>query len=165
MYIQVMDENKEPNLTPREFFTYISAPIPDELRDISFKVNRILPEKTELYHEILISLFDIVFNTYLGRELINTEKKSVEHFEWCWKKNISNFNKEKIFLKEDKEIMNYFTQFTLESFYNEKINKRHDIETKIKWFWGKCFDYSGCRTRSELDILVEVYKLFEKTLK
>ena len=56
-------------------------------------------------------------------------------------------------------------QFALESFYSEKIKNKREVETKIKWFWGKCFDYSGNRTRSELDILVEVYKLFEKSLK
>jgi len=159
-----MDKNKGPNLTPKEFFDYVSTPITEDLREISFKVHNIIPEKTELYHEILISLFDILFHTYLGKEIINTEKKSREHFEWCWKKNISNFNKEKIFFNEEKEILDYFTQFALESFYDEDLDKIEELQTKIKWFWSKCFDYGSTRTRSELDILVEVYKLFEKSL-
>tara|TARA_R100000908_G_scaffold59830_1_gene36640 strand:+ start:5552 stop:6034 length:483 start_codon:yes stop_codon:yes gene_type:complete len=160
-----MDKNKGPNLTPKEFFNYVSAPITDDFRDMSFKVHNIIPEKTELYHEILISLFDILFDTYLGEEIINTENKSREHFEWCWNKNKDNFKKEKIFFNEEEEILDYFTQFALESFYNEDFNKIGEIETKIRWFWNKCFDYSSTRTRSELDILVEVYKLFEKSLK
>mgnify|MGYP003127898471 CR=1 FL=1 len=160
-----MEENTGPSLTPKEFFNYVSSPISEELRDVSFKVHNILPEKTELYYEVLMSLFDIIFTTYLGSELINTEKKSREHFEWCWNKNMTNFSQEKIFFNENKEILEYFTQFILESFYTEKIKNKKDIETKIRWFWSKCFDYSGTRTRSELDILVEVYKLFEKTLK
>ena len=160
-----MDENKGHNLTPKEFYTYISAPISNELRDMSFKVHNIIPEKTELYYEFLMSLFDIMFHTYLGHDHINTEKKIEEHFNWCWNKNVENFNKENLFFKKEKQIQEYFRQFALESFYHEKINKSEEIEVKIKWFWGKCFDYDGTRTRSELDILVEVYKLFEKSLK
>ena len=123
-----------------------------------------MPEKTDLYYEVVLSLFDILFDTYLGREVINTEKKMIEHFKWCWETNLKNFRKEGININDNDEVFDYFAQFALESFYQEKNKKLNSIQTKIKWFWGKCFEYEGDRTRSELDILVEVYKIFEKSL-
>ena len=157
-------EEKRPNLTPREFFEYVSAPVSQDFIDLTYKVHRIIPEKTELYYEFVLSLFDIVFDTYLGKDIINTEKKMVEHFKWCWEENLKNFRKEGININDTDELFDYFAQFVLESFYQERNKKMGSVQTKIKWFWSKCFDYDGTRTRSELDILVEVYQIFEKTL-
>jgi len=157
-------ENNKPNLTPQEFFEYISIPLSQDYIDITYKAHNIIPEKTELYNEMVLSLFDIVFDTYLGREVINSEKKMKEHFIWCWDKNIKNFRKEDIDFAKSEELRDYFTQFALESFYQESSKKINTLQTRIKWFWGKCFDYDGDRTRSELDILVEVYQIFEKSL-
>ena len=86
-----------------------------------------------------------------------------EHFKWCWEKNNKNFNKEGIQIQNIKEVVDYFREFSLESFYT--VKKEKNIETKIKRFWEKCFEYHGVRTRSELDILGEVYNIFEKALR
>ena len=157
-------EERRPNLTPKEFFEYVSVPVSQDLIDLTYKVHNIIPEKTDLYYELVISLFDIVFDTYLGKEIINTEKKMIEHFKWCWDKNLENFRRENIHIKNSEELYDYFEQFAIESFYQEKSKQLDSTQTKIKWFWGKCFEYEGIRTRSELDILVEVYKIFEKSL-
>ena len=52
-------EEKRPNLTPREFFEYVSAPVSQDFIDLTYKVHRIIPEKTELYYEFVLSLFDL----------------------------------------------------------------------------------------------------------
>ena len=127
-----MSDKREP-INPRDFFKYVSTPMNDDHVKMTFKAYNILPEKIELYHEFVISLFDILFSTYLGPDHIDTDKKVKEHFKWTWEKNRDNFFHE-------------------------------DIETKIRWFWRKCFSFEGTRTRSELDILLEVYQIFEKSL-
>jgi len=157
-------EHNRPNLTPKEFFEYISTPLNKDYITMTYKVHNIISEKTELYYEVVLSLFDIVFDTYLGREIIDTEKKMEEHFNWCWEENLKNFRKEGINFTDVEELHDYFNQFALESFYQDKNKVVKAVQTKIKWFWRKCFDYEGQRTRSELDILVEVYQIFEKSL-
>jgi hypothetical protein len=150
-------------LTPREFFEYVSTPVNEDFTKWFYHTHNITLEKSNLYNEYLLSFFEIVFSTYLGPEHINTQKKMEEHFMWCWEKNNKNFIKEGIEIKNIKEILDYFREFSLESFYITK--KEDNIETKIKWFWNKCFNYNGVRTKSELDILGEVYNIFEKALK
>ena len=158
-----MEREGNKGLTPREFFEYVSTPVNDEFTKWFYRAHNITREKSELYNEYLLSFFDIVFNTYLGPEHINTKKKMEEHFEWCWEKNNNNFIKEGIEIKNSKEIVDYFREFVLESFYAP--TKEKNVETKIKWFWKKCFDFNSVRTKSELDILGEVYNIFEKALK
>tara|TARA_R110000744_G_scaffold315495_3_gene422359 strand:+ start:224 stop:703 length:480 start_codon:yes stop_codon:yes gene_type:complete len=158
-----MSDKREP-INPRDFFKYVSTPMNDDHVKMTFKAYNIIPEKVELYHEFVISLFDILFSTYLGPEHIDTDKKVKEHFEWTWEKNRDNFFHEGINIKINKELKDYFLQFTIESYYNEIGKDKKDIETKIRWFWRKCFSFEGTRTRSELDILLEVYQIFEKSL-
>jgi len=160
-----MSDKREPMINPRDFFKYVSTPLSDEHVKLAYKAYGIIPEKVELYYDFVFSLFDTVFHTYLGDDHINTEKKIKEHFMWSWEKNIDNFYKEGIEINSTKELEDYFLQFTIESYYNEPEKEKKNTEIKIKWFWGKCFSFEGTRTRSELDILLEVYQIFEKSLK
>jgi hypothetical protein len=156
-------EQDNTGLTPREFFEYVSTPVSEDFTKMFYRAHNITLEKSDLYNEYLLSFFEIVFTTYLGHEHINTKKKMEEHFKWCWEKNNKNFNKEGIQIQNIKEVVDYFREFSLESFYT--VKKEKNIETKIKRVWEKCFEYHGVRTRSELDILGEVYNIFEKALR
>jgi|TARA_R110002020_G_scaffold143844_9_gene316532 hypothetical protein len=157
-----MEQDNKGGLTPREFFEYVSTPVTEDFTKFFYRAHNITLEKSDLYNEYLLSFFEIVFSTYLGPEHINTKQKMEEHFKWCWEKNNNNFAKEGIEIKNSKEIIDYFREFALESYYS--VQKESNVETKIKWFWKKCFDYHGARTRSELDILGEVYTIFEKAI-
>jgi len=156
-------ERDNKGLSPREFFEYVSTPVNEEFIQWFYRTHNITLQKSELYNEYLLSFFDIVFTTYLGPEHINTKKQMEEHFHWSWEKNNNNFIKEGIEFRKSNEIIDYFREFSLESFYT--IKKETNVETKIKWFWKKCFTLHGERTKSELDILGEVYNIFEKALK
>ena len=131
-------EQDNTGLTPREFFEYVSTPVSEDFTKMFYRAHNITLEKSDLYNEYLLSFFEIVFTTYLGHEHINTKKKMEEHFKWCWEKNNKNFNKEGIQIQNIKEVVDYFREFSLESFYT--VKKEKNIETKIKRFWEKCFE-------------------------
>ena len=69
--------------------------------DIWFRINNIIPEKMDLYYDFTFSLYYLIVETYLGDDNNGTETKinitdedKKNHFQWCWKKTIENFNKE-----------------------------------------------------------------------
>ena len=68
--------------------------------DIWYKAYNITLEKTELYYDFLIGLLDIIENTYLGADVLNTQENIKNHFDWCFQKVITNFTKEGIEFKE-----------------------------------------------------------------
>ena len=124
--------------TPNQFFNYLTKPVSQDQVDIYIKVHNIVSEKANLFFDFICSLYCLVEKTYLGDDVVKDTEDKRGHFNWCWNKNIENFNKENLFFEEEKQIQEYFRQFALESFYHEKINKGEEIEVKIKWFWGKC---------------------------
>jgi hypothetical protein len=130
--------------------------------DIWYRAYNISRERTELFHDFLLSLYDIVENTYLGDDLILTEYDQIGHFKWCWNKTIDNFNKEKIYFKEIGRHYEYLWNFFLEAFYYCKID---GTPIRIGEYIEKLFNFDIKKSRDELDLLTEIYKLMDQNLK
>jgi hypothetical protein len=149
-------ENKE------GYLEFITSENYKQQIDVWFRAYNICREKTELFHDFLVSLHDLITETYLGVDVINTEKDQRSHFTWCWDKVIENFNQEKIFFKERGNAYEYFWNFFLEAFYYSQLDGNI---MRIKEYFYILFDFNHRKTRSELDMLTEIYKLLDQNLK
>lgn len=146
------------------FLAYINNPMSRESVTMLFNSNNIKFDKCGLYSDFVQSLLMIAFDTYLGDDVTNTEEQ-IEHFKWCWNKNISNFSDEGI-LFENPKLYNYFLEFMLEVFYSYKEKKRFDYTDRgILKIWSDIFDYNKTKTNADVDTLIEIYTIFEKSLK
>lgn len=126
-----------------------------------YRINNVTPERSLLYLDFSHSLFDTVISTYMGDELMDA-KKIKEHFDWCWKKTIDSFQKEKIHISST-ELYSYFFTLFLESFYSE-LDKSEKNINKILEFWQDIFKYSTDKTLSEVEAFIDLYKIFDKSL-
>ncbi len=68
-----------------DFIEYISRPMEKDDILLMYRINNIIPERSDLYLDFTHSLFDLVTTTYLGDEIMY-DNSIKEHFEWCWKK-------------------------------------------------------------------------------
>ena len=144
-----------------DFIEYISRPMEKDDILLMYRINNIIPERSDLYLDFTHSLFDLVTTTYLGDEIMS-DISIKEHFEWCWKKTVDSFKKEKITINSD-SLHSYFSVLFLESFYNE-IDKSEKNVNKLLEFWQDIFTYSTTKTRSELEAFIDLYKIFDKSL-
>jgi len=144
-----------------DFIEYISRPMEKDDILLMYRINNIIPERSNLYLDFTHSLFDLVTTTYLGDEIMS-DNSIKEHFEWCWKKTVDSFKKEKITINSD-SLHSYFSVLFLESFYNE-IDKSEKNVNKLLEFWQDIFTYSTTKTRSELEAFIDLYKIFDKSL-
>lgn len=148
------------------FFSWMSKPIPNDEVIVWFNIHNIVYEKVELFSDIFKSLNQIIIDTYLGDDMsetkiVLTQEDKKSHFNWCWKKMITNFEKENIRLKYKGEHKNYFEEFFMESFYNQTDN---GVRKNISTFIDDIFDTNKQFTKSDLDILTELYKVLDKNL-
>ena len=149
-------ENKE------SYLEFITSENYKHQIDIWFKAYNISREKTELFYDFLISLYNLVDDTFLGTDVVYLEETQREPFTWCWYKIVDNFSKEKIYFKERGNYYEYFWNFFLEAFYFNKLDEKPII---IEKYLETLFNFKYRKTRSELDMLSEIYKLFEQNLK
>jgi hypothetical protein len=123
-------------------------------------------EKIELFGDIFKGLNHIITDTYMGDDdgetkIYLTQEDKDKHFEWCWNKLISDFSSEKILIKKEGEHKDYFKDFFSDSFYNQGQN---NVKLSIPKFLEDVFDVDKDFSKSDLDILTELYKLIEKNL-
>jgi hypothetical protein len=149
-------------------FNYISKQVDPEEVDIWFKVNNIIPEKMELYYDFCYSLFSLMVTTYLGGSaetsetgVIMNEEENLQHFKWCWLKNIENFKREEINFNDEGEHFNYFYTLFTEVFYTQK---REDLRNSINDFFDDLFNREKPFTQVDLDLVYNLYKSLDKNI-
>ena len=145
-----------------EFIKYITKELTMEEMKLLYKANNINYDKCNLYYEFIMTLNRKVNNTFLGDDVINNEEDIKNHFNWCFNHTIKNFSKEGILFMETDLLKEYFFNFYVELFYYTPTKK--DILDKLDKFPNMSFDYYRLKTRSDMDVLLELYRIFEKSL-
>ena len=147
-----------------ELLNYINTPMSRESIMVLYNANNITHEKCELYSDFIQSVILIVFDTYMGDDITDMAQRK-NHFKWCWDKNIENFKKEGIGVASLK-LYNYFLEFMNEVYYST-TNKSENtkINANILKLWSYIFDYDNNKSKSDMDTLIEVYKLLEVSIK
>jgi hypothetical protein len=152
------------------FFNWIAKPLPNDEVIIWFNVHNMLYERIELYGDIFKTLHHIIRDTYMGDDFdapaetkISISKKDQElHFDWCWKKMISDFKKENVIITEVGEHKDYLESFYVDTFYNQSEAR---VKNSIPKFVNEIFDVFKPFSKSDLDMITELYKLLEKNVK
>lgn len=148
------------------FFNWMSKTIPKDEVLIWLSVHNMSYEKIELYGDIFKSLNHIIVDTYMGdtegeTKIYLSPEDKMKHFEWCWSKLIKDFEAENIIIKDTGDHKDYFKEFFSDSFYNQN---QTNVKLSIPQFLEDVFDVEKDFSKSDLDILTELYKLIEKNL-
>lgn len=148
------------------FFKWMSQPVPKEEVVIWFNIHNMNYEKIELYGDVFLTLYHIINDTYLGSDDVETKIKlttedNEKHFEWCWKETVSSYNKENINFSIDGQHKDYLKSFFLDTYYKTDEKK---IKLAIPNFIDDVFNLDKPFTKSDLEILTELYSLLEKNI-
>ena len=152
------------------FFDWLAKPMNQEDITAWYLANNINNELSELFRDFCLSFLNLLSETYLGDDSDEiketrvgmTEAQKKEHFQWCWKKTIQNFEKENINFEFKDDDYDFFENFFFEIFYTNLDKKLKD---SIYGFFRQIFDIKYKRTKSDIEIFTDLYKLLERSLK
>ena len=116
---------------------------------------------SDLFYDFICGLYTLVNDTYLGIEVMSEPEDIKKHFDWCWKKTIDNFEKEGIYFNSDGNHRDYFWTFFEDSYY---VHGSPIVYDKMNQFFTKLFRFTNRKTKSELDIYTDLYKMLEKNI-
>lgn len=148
------------------FFNWMSQTVPKDEVVIWFNVHNMSYEKIELCGDIFRTIYKIVIDTYLGNDdfetkIVISKTDNELHFDWCWKLLVENFRKENIMIKPDGQYKNYLKSFFIDTYYD---STQKGIKEAIPNFLDDVFGLDKPFTKSDLDILTELYNLMEKNI-
>jgi len=148
-------------LSPEQFYNYVTEHISGEDLGVWVKACNINSEKSELFFDFTNALCDLIFTTFLGKDVITNDYDKQGHFDWCWDKLLDNFKEENITFKSRGRHYDYFWNFYYESFY---ITNDKDTCLKVRDFFSKLLILHLPKTKSELDIFSEIYIILDNNL-
>lgn len=119
-------------------------------------------ERSELYHDYVKSLMMLIFDTYMGDDIMNNNDR-INHFVWCWNRNRDNFISEGIHIDCPK-LKDKFLIFALEAYY-PVTSKTRDGEARLLGLLQHVFGYDTLKSRADVDDFLNYYQLFENALK
>tara|TARA_R110000803_G_scaffold30543_4_gene68800 strand:+ start:649 stop:1131 length:483 start_codon:yes stop_codon:yes gene_type:complete len=151
------------------FFNWVRKPMDKSDVDLWFRAHNIQREYSELFEDFCFSLLNLIEETYLGEnysegretKITMSDEEKKEHFEWCWVKTITDFEKENIIFKFKDNDYDYFETFFFEVFYEQK-----DVEVResIRPFLKQLFDTDRTFSKSDLEMYTDMYKVLERSL-
>lgn len=160
----------EYNSNMGRFFDWLAKPMEDEDINAWYLANNITVEHTELFRDFCLSFYYLIIETYLGDDIeVSSETKvgmtlqqKKDHFNWCWKKTINNFEKESIYFVFNEDDISFFESFFFEIFYLQTDKK---IKENVKGFLEQLFNRKSKKSKSDIEIFTDLYKLLERSLK
>jgi hypothetical protein len=152
------------------FFNWIAKPLPNDEVVIWFNVHNMIYEKIELYGDIFKSLNCVITDTYMGdsngdspeTKIVMSPDDKKSHFDWCWGKMVENFQKENIIITIDGDHKDYLKSFYMDTFYHQT---QKNVKDSVPVFLNEIFNMSKPFSKSDLDMITEIYKMMEKNVK
>ena len=152
------------------FFNWVTKPLPNDEVIMWFNAHNMIHEKIGLFGDIFKSLNYLIEDTYMGdtngdsveTKIVLSQQDKESHFDWCWGKMVDNFVQENIIITSDGEHKDYLKSFYMDTYYNQSDKK---VKMSVSIFIGEIFDVSKPFSKSDLEMITEIYKMMDKNVK
>lgn len=122
----------------------------------------IIKDRVDIYYDFTYNLLHYIFDYYLDKKTLYLDIDIKNHFMFCYNKVCEEFLKEEIDFTKNEELIEYFYTYYYHSFY--KNENDYDISHFIK-FWNSIFEIESPQSKNTLNVLIEIYNVFDKSIR
>lgn len=121
----------------------------------------IVKDRVEIYRDFALNLLYYIYDYYIDRESLSEDQDIKNHFNWCFKKVCNEFLEEEIDFTKNKELNNYFFSYYYQQFYTNN----QDVPIKyFEKFWRNIFEIDKLKNKNYINILIEIYNIYDKSI-
>jgi hypothetical protein len=127
---------------------------------------QIIKDRVETYKDFTLNLLYYIQKYYLDKECLSKDEDIYNHFSWCFRKVCDEFLLEEIDFRKNEVLKQYFYNYYYHQFYKidkENINQNTSLEYYER-FWEGIFKISNDKNKNILNILVEIYNIYDKSI-
>jgi len=127
---------------------------------------KIVIMRVELYRDFTINLLHKIYDYYLDSKTLNDKNDKYNHYNWCYNEVCKSFAKENMMFADNDDLRTYFYSFYELHIYNSNTcTDKSSIDiNKLDKFWRSIFNYKFNKVGYDMNLLVEVYVKFDKSL-
>ena len=127
---------------------------------------QIIKDRVEIYKDFTLNLLYYIQKYYLDKECLSKDEDIYNHFSWCFRKVCDEFLLEEIDFTKNENLKQYFYHYYYHQFYKidkENINQNTSLEYYER-FWEGIFKISNDKNKNVLNILVEIYNIYDSSI-
>ena len=126
----------------------------------------IIKDRVEVYKDFTFNLLYTMQKYYVDRESLSEDEDIRNHFLWCFNRVNEEFKKEELDFSGNEELKQYFFIYYYHQFYlidEERFGHDGSLEY-FKEFWNEIFDIKNQKNKNILNVLIELYAIFDKSV-
>jgi len=123
----------------------------------------IVKDRVEIYRDFALNLLYYIHHYYIDRETLSEDQDIYNHFKWCFNKVCAEFLEEGLDFTHNKELKQYYYAYYYHQFYRATSNQDTSLQYFEK-FWKNIFEIDKQRNRNLINILIEIYNIYDKSI-
>jgi hypothetical protein len=124
----------------------------------------IVKDRVEIYKDFTLNLLYYIDYYYIDYDSIHEDSDINNHYSWCFNKVCNEFKKEEIDFSANNELKEYFRTYYYHQFYKIKGTNRDISLAYYEKFWKEIFNIEKQKNRNILNILIEIYTIYDKSI-
>lgn len=126
----------------------------------------VIKDRVEVYKDFTLNLLYYIQKYYVDRESLSEDEDIYNHYSWCYNKTCDDFKKEELDFSTNEELKKYFYMYYYNQFYLlDEDQFGHDGSLEyFKEFWDTIFEIKNQKNRNILNVLIELYAIFDKSV-
>lgn len=126
----------------------------------------IIKDRVEIYKDFTMNLLYYIHNYYIDKESLSADEDIRNHYSWCFKKVCDEFLLENIDFTKNIVLKDYFFAYYYHQFYKIDVNN-YNQDTSLQYyekFWKNIFEFDKQKNKKIINILIECYNIFDKSV-
>lgn len=124
----------------------------------------IIKDRVEIYKDFTLNLLYYINKYYIDKKTLSDDVDIRNHFNWCFNKVCNEFLKEEIDFTQNDELREYFFTYYYHQFYKANDYVQDTSLKDFEKFWRTIFDIEKQKNKNFVNILIEIYKIYDKSI-
>jgi len=137
---------------------HLFGSVSDEEMQRRYQQKNIQPARFDIYQKFILTLIDVVYETYLGADCIYKEADIESHFRWCFNKTCANLKDARFKFEENQDLYNYFLDFFQLNLYLSEDSRENNLA-----YFRSFFYMEGNNNNCDLSSFLDLYETFDRT--
>lgn len=120
-------------------------------------------ERIDLYYDFVINLIYYIDAYYLDKETLSDDNDIKNFYDFCYGKVCNEFIRENIDFIDNKKLYDYYFTFFNGGFFKNDDYEKFPINEYLE-FWEDIFNSRKTKDESNIQIFLEIYKIFDESL-
>lgn len=123
----------------------------------------IIKDRVEIYKDFTLNLLYYIYDLYLDKQTLSLDDDIYNHYSYCFRRVCDEFKQEGIDFSGNEELKDYFYGYYYHQLYKSTGENIPPLKA-YEDFWKTIFNFDKQKNKNIINVLVEIYHIFDESI-